>query len=79
MTYFDYINLNIDRIKQEIKMGITYSSVINHYAIYSRYDYYRKLGNPVSKASFFASEDLKISERSILKIKKQMETVYENK
>lgn len=75
MTYFEYINSNIDRVKWEVSIGHVYSSAINHYAVYCRYDYYRKQGNSVSKASFFASEDLKISERSILKIKKQMEAI----
>lgn len=73
MNYFEYVNRNINRVKYEVEEGHVYTSAINHYAVYCRYDLYRKQGNSVSKAAFFASEDLKISERSVMKIKKQME------
>jgi hypothetical protein len=73
MTKFEYINQNIETIKKEISLGLISTTVLSHFAIYSRYDYYRKLKNYVCVSIFFTSEDCKVSERLIYKIVKQME------
>ncbi|MCJ7447912.1 MAG: hypothetical protein MUO72_09475 [Bacteroidales bacterium] len=74
MTRFQYINTNIEQIKKEIKLGLISTTVLNHYAIYSRYDYYRRLGNYVGYAVLFTSESCKVSERFVYKIIKDMES-----
>lgn len=74
MTRFFYINENIARIKSEVKSGLISTSILRHYAIYSRYDYYRKLGNPVCVSVMLTSENLNINERAIFRIIKNMES-----
>lgn len=73
MTYFSYINTNIERIRKEIRLGIISISVLTHYRIYSRYDYYKLLGNPTCLSIQLTAKDLKISEIWVKKIKRQME------
>jgi len=76
MNRFEYINKNIlkpDGIKEQIKLGVLPSSVIRHFEIYSRFDYYKKQGHNVSKSVFYVSEDFKIGEWSVYRIKKTME------
>jgi hypothetical protein len=73
MTKFSYINSNIERIKKEIRMGLISTSTLNHYVIYSRYDYYRKLGNYVGISVLLASDNCRISERLVYRIIKEME------
>jgi hypothetical protein len=74
LTKFQYINENLNQIKQEVKQGLISISVLRQYEIYSRYDYYRKLSHPVGLAVMFTSEDLNVKERWIFIIKKQMES-----
>ena len=73
MTVFEYIGENIERLKKDIKIGITSYCIINHWYIYSRYHYYISVGNPVSNAVLYTSQDFKIGERTIYKIIKRME------
>jgi len=73
MTRFQYINDNLDQIKTEVKMGLISTTVLSHYAIYSRYDYYRKLGNYVGFSVLFTSDSCGVSESLVYKIIKEME------
>jgi hypothetical protein len=73
MTRFQYININLDNIKKEVKMGLISTTVLHHYAIYSRYNYYRKLENYVGMAVLFTSEDCNISEILVRKVIREME------
>ncbi len=73
MTRFQYINKNIDKIKEEIKLGLISTTILNHFIIYSKYDYYRKLGNYVGFSVLFTSEDLKVDERTVFRVIKNME------
>lgn len=71
MTRFEYINNNLltpEGIKDQIRAGIIPPSVLRHFEIYSRYDYYRKAGNNVSTSVFNVSEDFGINERSVYKV-----------
>ena len=74
MTKFEYLNQNIFKIKWEVRKGIIPNSIIRHYSIYSRFDYYRKLNNKVSISVFYTSEDFKVTEKCVYKIKKDMES-----
>ena len=74
MTRFQYINTNFLRIKQEVNMGLISPYVLAHFAAYSRFDYYRKQGLTICNSVMCASEDMNISELTIFKIKKRMET-----
>jgi hypothetical protein len=73
MTVFNYISENIDRIRTDVKIGLTSYCVIKHWAIYSRYLYYRGVNNSVSNSVLYASSDFKISDRTLYKIIKKME------
>jgi len=73
MTRFQYINDNLDQVKEEVKMGLISTTVLSHYAIYCRYDYYRKLGNRNSISILIASDNFRVSENLIYKIIKEME------
>ena len=74
MTRFEYINANLPEITEEVKMGFIPTDVLNHYSVYCRYDFYRKQNHNVSTAVFYTSEDFKISERTIFRIIKDMNT-----
>ena len=43
MTLFAYISTNIDRVKHDVKIGLITCTVIKHWQIYSRYEYYKGL------------------------------------
>jgi hypothetical protein len=58
----------------DIKFGLLSSTVLRHLQIYCRYDYYIKLGLPVCEAAINTGDDLKVSERAVYTIKKQMES-----
>ena len=73
MTVFEYIGKNYERIKKDVKIGITSYSVLKHWLIYSRYDYYRKTGSKVSIAVLCAATDNRVSENWVYAIIKKME------
>jgi hypothetical protein len=73
MTRFQYISENFLTIKKEVKMGLISPTVLAHYAIYSRYDYYRKLDNYVGVSVLFTSDSCGVSESLVYKIIKEME------
>lgn len=74
MSRFEYINQNIDRIKYETTIGLISSTVIKYWAIYCRYDYYRKTGEGVRMSVTFAAKDFKMEDtRGVYRIKKMME------
>ena len=72
MTVFNYISHNFDQIKKETWIGLIPCSVLKHWEIYSRYDYYLKTGNSPSRAILYASDDFKITVRWGYKIIKKM-------
>ncbi len=74
MTRFIYINKNIDRIRKEIKMGLISTTVLSHFAIYSRYDYYRKLNNYNGISILLTADNCRVSEKHVYKIIKEMES-----
>jgi hypothetical protein len=73
MTKFEYINQNIETIKKEIKIGLISPTLLRHWEIYCKFDYYRRT-NSVCMSVFYTSEDLNVEERRIYTIKKLMET-----
>lgn len=74
MTVFKYISLNLDTIKLEIRMGLIPPTVLKHWQMYSRFDYYKRLGNKTTDALLYASIDTGINDRSwCFRIKKRME------
>lgn len=75
MTRIEYITENIERIKFDVKIGIIPCAIINHLAIYSRYDYYKRIGMDVSCAVACTSEDMEVSESWVYSVKKRMEEV----
>jgi len=74
MTLFLYISQNIDRIKYEVKIGLISCALLNHWQIYSRYDYYRKTENPVSYSVAYVCSDFNVNRDFVYKIIKKMET-----
>jgi hypothetical protein len=73
MNYFQYINTNIDRIKFDIRIGLITCTILKHWQIYSRFDYYRKLGHPVGLSIMFTGDDYKVHDSWIYCIVKKME------
>jgi hypothetical protein len=73
MTLFQYLSKDIDRVKLEVKTGQRPCTVIKDIQIYSRYDYYRKLGHTPCLGVMFTGEDLRVSERTVFRIIKKME------
>ena len=73
MTKFQYINQNLDRFKNEVKLGFISTYWLSHYYAYSRYDYYRKQGFRKCQSVFYTSEDLRVSEQLIHRVRKDME------
>jgi hypothetical protein len=74
MTRFEYINENFERIKNDIANCITPACVIKHFAVYGRYEYYRKQGYNKTTAALYAGDDYKISDKQVFRIINQMET-----
>jgi len=74
MNKFQYINENFLAIKKEVKMGLISPTTLSHYAIYSRYDYYRKLKNYVGVSVLITSDNFRISEQTVYRIIKEMES-----
>jgi len=74
MTLFYYINKNLDRIKYDVKIGLISYGILRDMQIYSRYDYYKKLGNSNSKAVLFTADSLGINERRVYYLIKKMES-----
>lgn len=74
MIVYNYISENIDNIKAEIRMGLIPASILRHWQMYSRYDYYRRLGNNTSISISLAANDCNISSESwAYQIKNKME------
>jgi hypothetical protein len=67
------MNKNIKWYKKLTITGDISTTRLGHYAIYSRYDYYRKLGNYVGFSVLYTSEDYKVSKRLVYRIIKNME------
>jgi hypothetical protein len=74
MTLFQYINQNIECKRQEVKVGLFQCSIMRHYEIYSRFDYYKKAGYDYHNAFLFVTYDYDLNERTIYRIIKQMES-----
>ena len=74
MTLFNYISTNIDRVKAEVKAGIIPCSMLSHWEIYSRFDVYKKMGYNTVLSVFYVSEEKRITEDAMYKIKRKMET-----
>jgi hypothetical protein len=73
MTMFQYVSENMERIKKEIRMGIIPSSILKHWQIYGRYDYYIRAGNTAMLAIHGASRDCSVSERHTFRVIKKMQ------
>jgi len=73
MTYFEYLNTNLDRVKYDVKIGLISCTIIKHYQIYSRYDYYRRQKYSVSQAVMFTAEDINVRDHWVYCIIKKME------
>ena len=74
MTVYNYISDNIDTIKNEIRIGLISPSTLKHWQMYSRYDYYKRLGNNTTIAISLAANDCGISSEGwAYQIKNKME------
>lgn len=73
MTRFQYINDNFLTIKKEVKMGLISPTVLSHFAIYSRYDYYRKLDNYVGFSVLLTADSCRVCEKTVCRVIKEME------
>jgi len=71
-TKFDYINKNLSRIKEEVRIGIIPCTIINHFEVYSRYYHYRTRGYNVRDSAFYAGMDYNLKERMVFRIIKEM-------
>lgn len=74
ITLYAYINTNIDRIRHEVRLGLIPCAVLRHWEIYSRFDALKKMGFGVCEAVLTSAADARMSESSIYKIIKRMET-----
>ena len=73
MTLFQYINTNIDRIRHDIKIGIITCTLMKHWQIYSRYEYYRRAGHSKTNSVIFVTNDFAVEQRAVYYIIKRME------
>lgn len=73
MTRYDYIGENITFIKEGIMLGIISTSVLSHFRLYTQYINYLAVGCTIGQAVFHVSENNKVSEILVHKIKKLME------
>jgi hypothetical protein len=73
MTLFTYISQNINRVKFDIRIGLIPCSILKHFQVYSRYDYYRRLGNSVSSSVNLTGIDLEVADSWVYSIINKME------
>jgi len=76
MTKFEYINQNIlnpKGIREQVKLGILPASIIRHFELYCRYDYYRKQGYKKYISIGFVAEDYRLHDNTILNVIRSME------
>ena len=73
MTRYEYIGNNITFIKEGVMLGFISTSVLNHFRIYGQYINYLSMGCSIGKAVFYISENNRVSEILVHKIKKEME------
>jgi len=73
MTLFAYISQNIDRIKFDVRHGIIPCTLLKHWQIYSRYDYYKRLGNCTCDAVIYVCNDFHVAQSWVYTIIKKME------
>jgi hypothetical protein len=73
MIVFEYIGENIERIKQDVKIGITSFCILNSWAVYSRYLHYRSREKQKTLCVLFTAQDFKLGERHVYKIIQKME------
>ena len=73
MILFAYISHNIDRIKYDVRIGLIPCGILKHWQIYSRYDYYKKIGNENYKSVLFTAEDMGVQENWVYCIIRKME------
>ena len=73
MTLFTYISHNIDRIKFDMRIGIVSCALMKHWQIYSRYDYYKRLGNMTQNSVIGCMNDFQVDESTVYRIIKKME------
>ena len=74
MNLFSYISHNIDRIKFDVNIGLIPCTLIKHYQVYARFDYYIKSGHGKCQSIFFTCEDFNISLQWLYLIIKKMES-----
>ena len=74
MILFNYVSVHIDRIKSEIKVGIIPCSLLHYWEIYARYDTYKKMGDSETMARFQTSEKFRVSEMTICRVIRKMES-----
>ena len=74
MTKYEYVGSHIILIKGGIVAGFISATVLSHFRIYSQLQNYCLMGHPITHAVFLVSEDNKLSEATIFKIKREMET-----
>jgi hypothetical protein len=74
MMLFNYINENINRVKNDIKLGIMPCSILFHWEIYARYDALKKMGNSEAMTRFRIAEQYKMNESTVFRIVKKMES-----
>jgi hypothetical protein len=73
MTLYNYINLNIDRLRHEAALGIVPCAVLRHWEIYSRFDAYKKMQHSTTMAVLHTSTAMHVSDRCVFVIIKKME------
>lgn len=79
MKLFAYINTNIDRVKSEVKAGIMPCSILRHWEIYAKYDYYRKMGYTCMISVAYICDDFRgVKANTVFRIIRKMEAEIEN-
>lgn len=61
-------------LKNLVNKSLLSWSILFHKEIYTEFDAFRKMGHNVNKSVQMTSDKLNISERTVLKIKKKMES-----
>lgn len=56
-----------------MSIGLISCTLMKHWQIYSRYEYYKRLGNSTQNAVIGCMNDFQIEERSVYYIIKKME------
>jgi hypothetical protein len=78
MNKFEYINKNLEFIRNQIKAGLVSTFALSHLEVYKIYTNYLNKGFKKGESTKLTAKDLKVSMHFIQRVRKDMESEVES-